>query len=544
RALGNLIPPPSAPIAADKLADAIIEGHDASSMPPRYRIDGQVVAGYVFTDPNSDQYKEITGIRNQIGAVVAKALDYMSKNSEDDVENLKALIRLTHDYMCHYGTDRSTCASQRRNWNSGLDSFTFDNSVCKMPRYFVSKRVMYIQASRLLHNARFMRANELFKDITLKLSRLCLSLYSEVRTHAISILENIMSILPETKYPLIPGFLAELDEKEDSDPEKMIGALHVLDSQPLRRVFLRDWHYFPQLVLALCRAQHEDKPVVKKLIMNIAVSQVVHISAPLSVQTIPEPLRELVRTLGACSAPSLDDSEFEATVAQGRAKCEESYEFAQTENAKLVGSLVSILRDAGTTWRFAAIAGYYVDYISSASLSPEPRLMGTLAENLTSDLVLFRESSAINLTQQLGNIKHRSKLACPDIIAAATRSDVDLKGKGAQAFSELPYTELCERALTDGDNSEAARTPYLDNPATGWFAWPLVTKVFETPRQGGALAFDKIDPDCQSAYAAVRDVLFAEGKWDRIAKLFSQESNRSPEDDNFGVARAAFYTQV
>ncbi|KAJ2885682.1 Proteasome activator BLM10 [Coemansia aciculifera] len=544
RSLGCLIPPPGASIAADKLADAIIEGHDASSMPTRYRIDGQVVAGYVFTDPNSDQYKEVAGIRNQIGALVAKALGYMAEYYEDDVENIKALIRLTHDYMCHYGTDRSTCAAQRRHWNSGLDSFTFDNSVCKMPRYFVSKRVMYIQASRLLHNTRFMRANELTSDITLKLSKLCLSLYSEVRSHAVSILESVLSILPETKYPLIPSFLAELDEKEDSDPEKMIGALHVLDSQPLRRAFLRDWNYFPQLVLALCRAQHEDKPLVKKLIMNIAVSQVVHISAPLSVQTFSEPLQELVRTLGASLVPSLDDPEFEATVAQGRAKCVESYEFAQTENAKLVSSLVNILRDAGTTWRFAAIAGYYVDYISSSSSSPEPRLMGTLAENLTSDLVLFRESSAINLTQQLGNIKHRSKLAFPDIIAASTRSDVDLRGKGARAFSELPYTELCERALADGDNSEAALTPFLDNPATGWFAWPLMAKVIATPKQGGALAFDRIDPDCQPAYEAVRDVLFSEGKWDRIAKLFSQESSRSPEDDNFGVTRAAFYTQV
>ncbi|KAJ2865396.1 Proteasome activator BLM10 [Coemansia aciculifera] len=544
RSLGCLIPPPGASIAADKLADAIIEGHDASSMPTRYRIDGQVVAGYVFTDPNSDQYKEVAGIRNQIGALVAKALGYMAEYYEDDVENIKALIRLTHDYMCHYGTDRSTCAAQRRHWNSGLDSFTFDNSVCKMPRYFVSKRVMYIQASRLLHNTRFMRANELTSDITLKLSKLCLSLYSEVRSHAVSILESVLSILPETKYPLIPSFLAELDEKEDSDPEKMIGALHVLDSQPLRRAFLRDWNYFPQLVLALCRAQHEDKPLVKKLIMNIAVSQVVHISAPLSVQIFSEPLQELVRTLGASLVPSLDDPEFEATVAQGRAKCVESYEFAQTENAKLVSSLVNILRDAGTTWRFAAIAGYYVDYISSSSSSPEPRLMGTLAENLTSDLVLFRESSAINLTQQLGNIKHRSKLVFPDIIAASTRSDVDLRGKGARAFSELPYTELCERALADGDNSEAALTPFLDNPATGWFAWPLMAKVIATPKQGGALAFDRIDPDCQPAYEAVRDVLFSEGKWDRIAKLFSQESSRSPEDDNFGVTRAAFYTQV
>ncbi|KAJ2737812.1 Proteasome activator BLM10, partial [Coemansia sp. BCRC 34301] len=273
RSVSGLIPPPSAPIPADKLADAVVEWHDANHLPAHYRIDGQVAAGYLFSDPDSDQYKEVAGIRDQIGAVVAKALAYMAKSNEDDVENIKCLVRLAQDYVCHYGTDRSTCSGLRRAWNSGLDSLVLDARECRMPRYFVSKRIMYMQASRLLHNTRFMSASELISDITLKLSKLCLSLYSEVRNHAIAAVDNIMSILPATKYPLIPHFLAELEEKEDSDPEKMIGALRVLDTQPLRCVCLRDWRYFPQLVLALCRAQHEDKPIVKKLIMNMALTQ-------------------------------------------------------------------------------------------------------------------------------------------------------------------------------------------------------------------------------------------------------------------------------
>ncbi|KAJ2642127.1 Proteasome activator BLM10, partial [Coemansia sp. RSA 1694] len=544
RALGGLIPPPGAPIAADKLADAIVEGHDANNMPPRFRLDGQVEAGYIFSDPSSEQYKEVAGIRDQIGAVVAKSLAYMVKSNEDDVENIKSLVRLSQDYVCHYGMDRSTCSALRRSWNSGLDSLALDTKECKMPRYFVSRRMLYVQASRLLHNTRFMRASELISDIALKLSKLCLSLYSEVRSYAISALENIMSILPETKYPLIPYFLAELDEKEDSDPEKMMGALRVLDTQPLRHVCLRDWNYFPQLVLTLCRAQHEDKPIVKNLIMSIAGSQVGYISAPRPVQALDEPLQVLVRSLGATLAPGLDGPEFEAAVAQGRTKCQAKFEFARAENSRLVSSLVDILRDAGTTWRFAAIAGYYVDHISSADSSPEPRMLGTLAENLTSDLVLFRESATINLAQLLSNIKRLSKLKFPDIAAASSRSDVDLRGTGSRVLSELPYTELCERALADGDDSNAALTPYLDSPASGWFAWPLEAKVHAAPRQGGAMAFSKIDPEAQAAYDAVRGVLFSDGKWTRIAKLFSQESIRPSEDDNFGIAHAAFYKQA
>ncbi|KAJ2799270.1 Proteasome activator BLM10 [Coemansia guatemalensis] len=58
------------------------------------------------------------------------------------------------------------------------------------------------------------------------------------------------------------------------------------------------------------------------------------------------------------------------------------------------------------------------------------------------------------------------------------------------------------------------------------------------------MAFDRIDPESQKAYDALHDVFFAEGKWDQIARLFSIESMRSPDEDNFGVSRAALFTQV
>ncbi|KAJ2908711.1 Proteasome activator BLM10, partial [Coemansia aciculifera] len=544
RSLGGLTPPPGAPIAADKLADAIVEGSDANGMPKRFRIDGQVEAGYIFSDSSSEEYREIASIRDQIGAVVAKALAYMAKSNEDDVENIKSLIRLTQDYMCYYGMDRSTSVALRRNWNSGLDSLILDTNECRMPRYFASKNLMSVQASRLLHNTRFMRASELTSDITLKLSKLCLSLYSEVRSYAISALDNIMSLFPETKYPLIPHFLAELEEKEDSDPEKMIGALRVLDTQSLRHAIMRNWHYLPQLVLGLCRAQHEDKPIVKKSIMNMAISQVGYLTAPLPIQSMDESLQALVRSLKSPNVPCFDGAEFEAAVAHGFAKCLENFELARAENIRLASSLVDILRHAGTTWRFAAIAGYYVDHISGANSSPEPRLLGTLAEFLTSDLVLFRESATINLTHLLSNIKRLSKLKFPDIAAASARSDVDLGGTGSRVISDIPYTELCERALADGDNSDAALAPYLDSPATGWFVWPLQAKIHSAPNQDGAMAFGKIDPESQAAYDAVRDVLFSDGKWDSIAKLFSQESARPSGDDGFSVTHAAFYKQT
>ncbi|KAJ2003803.1 Proteasome activator BLM10 [Coemansia thaxteri] len=543
-ALGEFVPPPGTPIPDDELVDATVESSEANNVTPHYRFGGQVSAGYIFTDPSCSEYKEIVSIRDHIGQVTAKALAYMAKNSEDDVENIKTLTRLAQDYVCFHGVDRSTCFSERRGWNAGLESFTYDNNQCAFPRYFAAKRAAYLQTSRMLHNTRFMRTNDLLNDIVLKLSNFCLSPYSEIRSYAISALDNITSTVPATKYPLIPQFIAELDDNEASDPEKMIGALRVLDTMPMRQACLRNWHYFPPLVLALCRAQHEDKPAVKKLIMSTSVSQVVHVSAPQPVQLVSECVQELAHALGAAAGLDLDNSGLESAVAQSKAKCLEYFEFARAENTKLINSLVEIVRDAGTTWRFAAIAGYYLDHLSSADLPPEPSLLKALADNLTSDLLLFREGAAAKLAQLLGNIKHRSKLACSDISLNAMRSHVDLSSTNAQLFYERPYAELCERALAGGDKSDAALAPYLDNPATGWFAWPLTAKVYATPLSGGAMAYDKIEPASQLAYKAVRDTLFANGKWDRITKLFSLETNRAPEEEAFHLSHTTLFTQV
>ncbi|KAJ2161250.1 Proteasome activator BLM10, partial [Coemansia sp. RSA 552] len=537
RALGSLIPPPGQPIAWDELSDALIEGGDSHGMAARYRLGCQVPAGYVFTDPASDVFQEIARVREDIGQATLKTLAYMADNSEGNVENIKCLQQLAQAVICHHGIDRAAFANFRRSWNFGMEGILLDSSKTIMPRHFAIRRALYTQASRMFHNTRFMPKTELYAEITSHIARFCVSAYSEIRNYAITALDNITSVLPAVKYPLIPQFLAELDDTESSDPERMIGALRALDALPIRRACLRNWEYFPAMVLALCRAQHEDKPVVKKLIRSTAVSQVVHVAAPLPVLTLTPATQKRVYALDG-----IENAGIEAAVARDRESCEQRYCFARTENSRLINALVDILRDAGTTWRFAAISGYYLDQLSCIREPPEQRLLATLAENLTSDLVLFRESAAINLAQLLGKIKHRSKASQPDLEVSKRRVTLDPSGNGNAVLGGREYTNLCEQALEG--NQEAAAMPYSDNPASGWLVWPSVAKAYKQPPQSDAVPFDSIDPESRPAYDAVHNVLFAAGKWEQLAKLFSIESTRSPDEDTFGVSRAALFNQI
>ncbi|KAJ1936270.1 Proteasome activator BLM10, partial [Kickxella alabastrina] len=521
RSLGLLVMPPGTQIPASELGSAIIEGDECSNMPPRYLLDRQVAAGYIFAE-GTPEYFEIVELREAISRVTARTLEFMAKSSEDDVENIKVLLFLAHSCMCHFGVDRITHSQVRRGWNFGLDNFSINNDACAMPRVFAVRRIMFEQSGRMLHNTRFSQASPLANEIAGLLAHFCLSQYAEVRAHAVSVLDNVMSILPALKYPLIPRFLAELSASESSDPERMSGALRILDTLPLRKACLRDWRFFPDLVLALCRAQHEDKPQVKKLVRSTAVSQVVHVSSPQPPHELSESIRELVLSLGG---PDPD----EAAVLRLKQEGQQNYLLASTENAQLVDSLVDILRNAGTTWRFAAIAGYYLERLTSVNTAPAPRVFATMADNLTSDIVLFRDSAALSLAQLLSRIRHRSK-------AESAFRTVEAPTPGPA------YTDMCERALA-GDEA-ALQAPFLDSPSAGWFAWPKKVKLYSPPPPGAPAAFENIDSESQDAYDAVRTIMFSKGKWDRITHLFSVESSRDPDHDPFGSSRASLYTQL
>ncbi|KAJ2274257.1 Proteasome activator BLM10 [Coemansia sp. RSA 371] len=535
RGLGHLVPPPGTTIAADDLTDALVGGDDANGMPPRYRLDRQVPGGYVFTDADSSEYGEVMDIRKRAGLATAQALQCVVGRGDGNVENIKALILLGESVVCYYAVDRPQFTSKRRAWNYGIEGFAMDNTICEMPRIYASRRAQLTQVSRLFHNTRFMPASELFSDISAQIAHLCLSAYSEVRSYAVSALDNIMAVVPQIKYPLIPMFVAELDARDESNPEKMMGALRMLDSLPIRRACLRDWRFFPAMVLALCRAQHEDKPQVKTMIRNTAVTQVVYVVAPVE-PVPPGPLLE--QMVNALDGANTDVS---VAVAKSRETCAQRYRYAASEYTRLVNELVGILRDAGTTWRFAAIAGYYLDQLTSVRTAPEEQLVGTLAEYLTSDLMLFRESAALNLAQAIGMIKKRSKLSNPNIAAAQRRQQLDMRD-GRALGAPHAYADLCERAL-DGD-TEAVQTPLVDNPACGWLVWPKTAKVYAAAPTGDALAFDSIEEASRPAYNAVRSVLFADGKWAEIARLFSVESTRPSEEEIFGGTRAGLFSQV
>ncbi|KAJ1907505.1 Proteasome activator BLM10 [Coemansia sp. IMI 209127] len=547
RGISTAIPPPEAHIDAEGLPDHIAGIDSTSGIPSLFRLDGQVPAGYAFTDRKGDGYKEIEGVRESIGQVALRAMEHMAKSNEDNVAIIKKLIILAEAFLCYYGTDRNTYDSNKRARQSGIDSFAIDYSTCVIPRYYAVRCAMTIHEARMLRNSHFIQINQLHHDLSSQLAHFCLSQYSEVRSYAVNVIRNVFYTIPKVKFPLIPVFLNELEDNGSSDPERMTGAVNALNVGPIRNLCRSDWSYLSKVALVLCRAQHEDKPTVKKLIRDLALWLAIFVAPPLPVQEMQTRTIELVNGLGDDV-----DSRMAAMIGADHEKRIEYVDTAMKEERGFINGLIAIIRDAGTTWRFAAIAGSYLNQLNAVYSPIDPHMASTFADYLTSDLLLFRETAAINLTRLLSKIRKRSKNNCPGISVNERRVILDTsEHQNNHIFRKQSYMDLCERALANYASSSSSSSssgempdPVIDNPAWGWFAWPREVKAYAPPPPGEAMAYDRIDPESQEAYDAVKQVVFAEGKWDRIAKLFSLESSRAPESDVIGLNRTFLYTEL
>ncbi|KAJ1773190.1 Proteasome activator BLM10 [Coemansia sp. RSA 1813] len=544
RGVSTAIPPPEIQIGAKDLPDHIAGIDSTNGIPTLFKIDGQVPAGYAFTDPNSDGYKEIEEIRESIGKVALRAMEHMAKSNEDNVAIIKKLIIMAEAFLCYYGTDRNTYDSNKRARQSGIDSFAIDYSTCVIPRYYAVRYAMTVHEGRMLRNSHFIKINKLHHDLSAQLAHFCLSQYSEVRSYAVNVIRNVFYTIPKVKFPLIPVFLKELEDNGSSDPERMTGAVNALNVGPIRNLCRSNWGYLSKVALVLCRAQHEDKPTVKRLIRDFALWLAIFVAPPLPIQEPQPRTLELVNGLGDDIDPQMA-----AMIDADRARRIQEIDAAMSEEGDFVDGLIAIIRDAGTTWRFAAIAASYLSQLNAVYSPIGPQMASTFADYLTSDLILFRETAAINLTRLLSKIRKRSKNNCPDISINERRVILDTSENSNSLFQKQRYMDLCERALADYASSSSGSSsdtldPFIDNPAWGWFAWPRKVKAYAPPPSGEGMAYDSIDPGSQKAYDAVKQVVFAEGKWDRIAKLFSLESSRPPESDVIGLNRIFLFTEL
>ncbi|KAJ2549789.1 Proteasome activator BLM10, partial [Coemansia sp. RSA 1933] len=541
RGISTAIPPPEAQIAAEDLPDHLAGVDGTNGIPSLFRLDGQVAAGYAFTDKDSKEYREIREVRESIGRVGLRAMEHMAKSNEDNVAIIKKLIILAEAYLCYYGTDRNTYDSNKRARQSGIDSFAIDYSTCVLPRYYAVRYAITVHEARMLRNTHFVATSQLDHELSAQLAHFCLSQYSEVRSYAVNVIRNVLYTIPRVKFPLIPVFLKELEDDGSSDPERMTGAVNALNVGPIRNLCRSDWGYLSRVALVLCRAQHEDKPAVKKLIRDLALWLAIFVAPPLPMQEMQRRTTELVDAFGGEV-----DGRMAAMIAADHQKRVQYVERAMAEERSFIKGLIEIIRDAGTTWRFAAIAGSYLNQLNAVYSPIDPEMASTFADYLTSDLMLFRETAAINLTRLLSKIRKRSKNNCAAISVNERRVVLDTSKHRSTLFQKQAYMDLCERALaryasSGGDDAEE---PYIDNPAWGWFAWPQEVKAYAAPPPGEGMAYDCIDPASQQAYEAVRRVVFAEGKWERIAKLFSLESSRAPESDVIGLNRTFLYTEL
>lgn len=251
-------------------------------MQPMKRIE----VGYCLTDSNDPRREKIRKIRADTGAILHELMTYFITKREDDVENIKVLVKVysntliqhlatvnwyhaSHSslsisiqtarvFLSDHGTDSSNYDSNKKGYEFLKQMYKLPGDKKLYPRVMLCRRASSMHYLRLKTNSFGRAKTDLHDALIADLTELSLSRYTDVRKKAQQALLKSIRCFQGAKNLVIPVLLKAL-ESTNTDNERMKGALFLLAARSLSLPCLRDWRFAPDYILRLCTAYHADK---------------------------------------------------------------------------------------------------------------------------------------------------------------------------------------------------------------------------------------------------------------------------------------------
>jgi proteasome activator subunit 4 len=264
--------------------DVHMDGEDSDEnwMPafPRKR---PIPAGYCLKDSNDPRYQYIVDVRCRLGALLHELISCFSAHREDNIENLKIVIKLIRVYLTDRGLERQQYDGHAGNHRTIKDMLRSDRErEGKLyPRFLLVHRIYLQHLIRLRHNSlniplqSALTPADTVTSLVQDLLGLTISNYAEIRKCAQSSLFATLRCYPSSKYKLLPqifGFIEmsaqqlkdkNADTANSTQWEKEFnvvkGCLYLLNSKTFLNISLRNWKMMARFMSSLAQAQLIDK---------------------------------------------------------------------------------------------------------------------------------------------------------------------------------------------------------------------------------------------------------------------------------------------
>ncbi|KAF9193043.1 hypothetical protein BGZ51_004276 [Haplosporangium sp. Z 767] len=511
-------------------------GEDTASVQPMKRLQ----VGYCLTDPTDPRTEKIRKIRADTGQLLHELMVFFQTQREDDVENIKVLVKATRIFLSDHGLDSGSYDGVRKGYDFLKQMYKLPGLDAKMyPRLARCRRAVVLQSLRLKINSYGRAKTELHDALILDLTELSLSRYTDVRKKSQNALLKALRCFQGAKNLVIPVLLRAL-ESSNTDYERMKGALYSLSSRTLTLPCLRDWRFAPDYVLRLCTAHHADKPSIQALIRKCFLEYIINLTN-VSFKTL------VSKEFSACvdKFNAIHDLDYDSDTlsrAANKAKNRRLNNIKAYDN--LVVSLTELVQNEGLHWRYQTMTMSFIELFMRPEIPCSREIVEFETKSLLSEMPTVRRLALSTLTVIMVNLKIRA-FAQGDTYSLIIRKATNPLRKSVtlpEDISENFTWEYLKSSVAEINYEHPESSLLNDAVSTGWLAWP---KSFEAylPRTDD-FEMPPIDPESQTVYDHLEQFFSQASFWETLVEFMAQEPVRGEGHDSFNGDYARLYKSI
>ncbi|KAG0225196.1 hypothetical protein B0O80DRAFT_458867 [Mortierella sp. GBAus27b] len=495
--------------------------------------------GYCLQDPNDPRAQRVRKIREETGQLLHELMAHFRKQCEDDVENIKVLVKATRVFLADHGVEASTCDLGKRGYSFIKQMHMFPGDKKLYPRLVRCRRAGVMHVQRLKSNSHGRIRSEMHNSLILDLTDLSLSQYTEVRKMSQSALLRAVKCFQGGKKLIIPTLMKAL-ESSNTDYESMKGSLHLFTSKSLALTFLQDWRFAPEYILHLCKAHHADKPSVQALVRRCFLEYLLNLVNPSFKVFVNDEMSGAIQQFCDLHSLELNPDKLQRLTTKAETRRANTVQASE----KLIDDLTELVKDESLHWRYQAMIMGFLDIYMRPEIPVSLDIAQVESKGLLSEMPAIRALAISILSNIMFNIKVRT-FSLGDLETLITRKAENPLRRTVTLPADVPddFTwEYLKASVTEINYNQPEACLLDDNDATGWLVWPKSFKAY-LPRTE-SFTMPEIDVSSKPAFEHLEEFFSQASVWEKLMEYMSEEPLRGERGDAFNMEHAKLYKSV
>ncbi|KAI8894304.1 hypothetical protein BC833DRAFT_605412 [Globomyces pollinis-pini] len=474
-----------------------------------------ISAGFLFTDPNSQEYKHWQDKVLHIRYLLLDQLKFFLTQGQDDVESMESIIecitaQLTYSEPAH--TMKAIYKYSKRIFRVSKDDTV-------LPRSVLLKKLYVLHLSRVAHNLKLHPTTTLVHDLVHGLFDLSVTKYTKVRTSAQQALFKVLQFHEPLRYSIFDKCIAILNEPSaERDTDRLKGALFVLRNRTVMMgIYLYKFKFTAMFIKSILNLKNEEKPSTLEAIRKLYLDFMQNFVCIQFKDPLPDGVVSLAESI------PFDPSEISRLT---QIENEKTTKMDQIYDSLFKG-VFEMVQKKQISWRFINMATTFLNVILSPKYPISAELMGFVTSHINDENPTIRKSNMILLQDILNILKDRS-------VAAGTNHSANLKkmisSESANYSAVIDSIKQFSEKPIDHDQRY-----FSDELEFGWFCWPKTFKVY----QGSIFLSPFNDADSNAAQDHLSTTVNQPEFWKKSIEFLSQESS-----EGFRRELAKFYDQL